>query len=211
VCVRWYATHPLSLRNVEEMMAGRGVPVDHATVHHWAAKMLPVLAEVFRRREHPVGTSWRVDETYMRVGKQWKYLYRAIDRLGHTVCLLLTARRDLAAARRFFERAIERHGTPEKITIDQSGANTAVVDSLVADSGMPIELRQSKYRNNLVEQDHRAVKRRIRPMMGFKTFTSAARLIAGIETMHTIKKGQLGCHQGLVVSDADRFYSLAVR
>ena len=124
---------------------------------------------------------------------------------------LLTARRDLAAARRFFERAMDLHGEPEKITIDKSGANTAAVHGLVADSGLPIELRQSKYLNNLVEQDHRAVKRRIRPMLGFKTFESAAKLIAGIETMHMIKKGQLGCHQGLVVSDADRFYSLAVR
>jgi len=127
------------------------------------------------------------------------------------VDFLLTARRDLAAARRFFERAMDLHGEPEKITIDKSGANTAAVHGLVADSGLPIELRQSKYLNNLVEQDHRTVKRRIRPMLGFKTFESAAKLIAGIETMHMIKKGQLGCHQGLVVSDADRFYSLAVR
>ena len=100
---------------------------------------------------------------------------------------------------------------PERITIDKSAANTAAAHGLVADSGLPIELRQSKYLNNLVEQDHRAVKRRIRPMLGFKTFESATKLIAGIETMHMIKKGQLGCHQGLVVSDADRFYSLAVR
>ena len=211
VCVRWYAAYPLSLRNLEEMMAERGVLVDHTTVHRWAEKMLPVLAKIFRRRKHPVGTSWRVDETYVRVGGQWKYLYRAVDRLGQTVDFLLTARRDLAAARRFFERAIDLHGEPEKITIDKSGANTAAVHGLVADSGLPIELRQSKYLNNLVEQDHRAVKRRIRPMLGFKTFESAAKLIAGIETMHMIKKGQLGCHQGLVVSDADRFYSLAVR
>jgi putative transposase len=100
---------------------------------------------------------------------------------------------------------------PEKITIDKSGANTAAVRGIIADSGAPIELRQSKYLNNLVEQDHRAVKRRVRPMMGFKEFHSAARLIAGIETMHMIKKGQLRCSTGLVVSDADRFYSLATR
>jgi hypothetical protein len=107
------------------------------------------------------------------------------------------------------EPAIDLHDVPEKITIDQSGANTAAVRGLVADSGVGIELRQSKYLNNLIEQDHRAVKRRTRPMLGFKTFQSAAKIIAGIETMHMIKKGQLGCHQGLVVSDADRFYSLA--
>jgi putative transposase len=209
VCVRWYAAYPLSLRNLEEMMAERGVIVDHATVHRWALKILPVVAAVFRRRKRPVGSSWRVDETYIKVGGQWKYLYRAVDRLGQTVDFLLTARRDLAAARRFFERAIDLHGVPEKITIDKSGANTAAVHGLVADSGLPIELRQSKYLNNLVEQDHRAIKRRARPMLGFKDFPSAARLIAGIETMHMIRKGQLACPEGTALSAAEQFYSLA--
>lgn len=159
----------------------------------------------------PVGRSWRVDETYVQVCGQWKYLHRGVDRLGQTVDFLLTARRDESAARRFFERAIEQHDFPEKVTIDKSGANTAAVRGLIADSGLDIELRQSKYLNNVVEQDHRAIKRRVRPMMGFKSFWSAARLIAGIELMHMIKKGQLSCSTGLVVSDADRFYSLATR
>jgi len=101
--------YALSLRNLEEMMAERGVQVDHATVHRWALKILPVLAKVFRRRKHPVGRSWRMDETYIQVGGQWKYLYRAVDRLGHTVDFLLTAKSDHAAARRFFERAIGLH------------------------------------------------------------------------------------------------------
>ena len=180
VCVRWYAAYPLSLRNLEEMMAERGVLVDHATVHRWA-KMLPVLAAVFRQRKRSVGTSWRVDETYVLVGGQWKYLYRAVDKLGQTVDFLLTAHRDEAAARRFFQRAIELHDVPEKITIDKSGANTAAVRGLIADSGIAITLRQSKYLNNLVEQDHRAIKRRVRPMMGLKSFWSAAKIIAGIE------------------------------
>ena len=211
VCVRWYAVYPLSLRKLEEMMPERGVLVDHATVHRWALKMLPTLAKVFRRRQREVGRSWRVDETYVKVGGQWKYLYRAFDKLGQTVDFLLTAHRDLAAARRFFERAIDLHGEPEKITIDKSGANTAAVLGLIDDSGLDIELRESKYLNSLVEQDHRAVKRWIRPTMGFKDFDSARKLIAGIETMHMIKKGQLRCSTGLVVSDADRFYSLATR
>jgi transposase-like protein len=102
------------------------------------------------------------------VGGKWKYLYRAVDKLGQTVDFLLTAKRDLAAARRFFERAIDLHDAPEKSTIDKSGANTAAVRGLIADSGLDIELRQSKYLNNLIEQDHRAVKRRTRPTMGFK-------------------------------------------
>jgi putative transposase len=210
LCVRWYAAYPLSLRNLEEMMAERGVVVDHATVHRWALKILPVLALVFRSRKRPVGSSWRVDETYIKVGGQWKYLYRAVDRLGQTVDFLLTARRDVAAARRFFERAIDRHGVPEKITIDKSGANTAAVHCLMADSGVTIELRQSKYLNNLIEQDHRAIKRIVRPMLGFKDFHCARRLIAGIETMHMVKKGQLDCPKGQALSAADQFYSLAV-
>ena len=119
VCVRWYAAYPLSLRHIEEMMAERGVSVDHATVHRWAIKLLPALALVFRRRKRPVGGSWRMDETYVKVCSQWKYLYRAVNRDGHTVDFLLRAHRDEAAARRFLERAIELHGVPEKITIDK--------------------------------------------------------------------------------------------
>ncbi len=210
VCVRWYAAYPLSLRNLEEMMAERGVIVDHATVHRWALKMLAVLAAVFRARKRSVGSSWRVDETYIKVGGQWKYLYRAVDRLGQTVDFLLTAHRDVAAARRFFERAIDRHNVPEKITMDKSGANTAAVNGLVADSGAAIELRQSKYLNNLIEQDHRAIKRIVRPMLGFKDFDCARRLIAGIETMHMVKKGPLDGPQGQALSAADHFYSLAI-
>ena len=139
----------------------------------------------------------------MLVGGQWKYLYRAVDKLGQTVDFLLTARRDVAAARRFFERAIDLHDAPEKITIDKSGANTAAVRSMVTDSGLTIALRQCKYLNNVVEQDHRAVKRRTRPMMGLKSFRSAARIIAGIETMHMVKKGQPRCPGGLAFSAAD--------
>jgi transposase-like protein len=104
VCVRWYAAYPLSLRHIEEMMIERGVFVDHSTVHRWALKISPVLALVFRRRERPVGGSWRMDETYVKVCRHWKYLYRAVDRDGHTVDVLLGAHRDEAAARRFLER-----------------------------------------------------------------------------------------------------------
>ena len=171
--------------------------------------MMPVLAAVFRRRKRPVGTSWRMDETYIKVNGCWKYLYRAVDKLGYTVDFLLTAHRDLAAARRFFERAIEGNDMPEKVTIDKSGANTAAVQSLIDDSGRNIELRQSKYLNNIIEQDHRAIKRRTRPMLGFKEFRSASKIIAGIETVHMIRKGQLACPQGQTMSAAQQFYSLA--
>jgi putative transposase len=142
-----------------------GVFVDHATVHRWTLEILPVLALVFRRRKRPVGGSWRIDETFVKVCSQWKYLYRAVDRNGHTVHFLLGAHRDEAAARRFLERAIDLHGEPEKITIDQSGANTVAIVSVQADSSLPIALRQSKFLNDIVEQDHRAIKRVVRPML----------------------------------------------
>ena len=209
VCVRWYAAYPLSLRHIEEMMAERGVVVDHATVHRWSIKILPVLAAVFRRRKRPVGMSWRMDETYIKVGGQWKYLYRAVDRTGATIDFVLRAHRDLAAARRFFERAIELHGVPKTITIDKSGANTVAIEGIRADSGADIQLRQSKYLNNIVEQDHRAIKRLVRPMLGFKSFRCARAIIAGIETMHMIKKGQLDGLKATTSSAADKFYSLA--
>ena len=140
---------------------------------------------------------------------KWKYLYRAVDRDGHTVDFLLRAHRDEVAARRFLERAIDLHGVPEKITVDKSGANTAAILSVKADSGLPIELRQSKYLNNIVVQDHRAIKRIVRPMLGFKSFACARVLIAGIETMHMIRKGQLERLKEQGSSAADQFYSLA--
>jgi transposase-like protein len=208
-CVRWYVAYPLSLRNIEEMMQERGVFVDHVTVHRWAIKVLPVLAAVLRRRKRPVGRSWRVDETYIKVSGQWNYLYRAVDRDGDTVDFLLTAKRDLAAARRFLERAINLHDVPEKITIDKSGANTAAIESVKAGACVDILMRQNKYLNNIVEQDHRAIKRITRPMMGFKSFLSARIIIAGIETMHMIRKEQLDCSSGQPASAANQFYSLA--
>ena len=209
VCVRWYVAYPLSLRHLEEIMAERGITVDHATIHRWTIKMLPGLATICRRRKRPVGTSWRMDETYIKVAGQWKYLYRAVDKIGDTVGFLLRSKRDHAAARAYFERAIGLHDVPEKVAIDMSGSNTAAIASIQADSGLTIMLRQSKYLNNIVEQDHRAIKRVTRPMVGFKTFRSARIMIAGIETMHMIRKGQLADTKDRTVSAADQFYSLA--
>ena len=115
-CVRWYVAYPLSLRHLEEMMAERGTSVDHSTVHRWALKLLPVLEKAFRRRKLPVGKSWRMDETYIRVKGDWKYLYRAVDKDGNTVDFLLRAHRDKTAARRYFEKSIAQNGVPEKVT-----------------------------------------------------------------------------------------------
>ena len=140
---------------------------------------------------------------------KWKYLYRAVDRTGDTVDFLLTSKRDFAAARRFLERAINLHDVPEKITTDKSGANTVAIESVKTDACVDILMRQSKYLNNMVEQDHRAVKRITRPMMGFKSFWSARIIIGGIETMHMIKKGQINCPVCPTTSAADQFYGLA--
>jgi putative transposase len=209
VCVRWYAAYPLSFGQTGEMMAERGVLVDHPTLHRGSIKMLPVVAAAFRRRKRPVGLSWQMDKTQVKVGGEWKYPYRAVNRDGHTVDFLLRARRDHAAARAFFERAVDLHGVPEKIIIDKSGANTAAIVSIEPNTGLPIEMRQSKYLNNLAGQDHRAVKRITRSMLSFKSFRRARALIAGIESMHMICKGQLGDIKDRSSSAANQFYSLA--
>ena len=186
-CVLWYVAYPLSLRQLQEMMAERGGAVDHSTIHRWAIKMLPIPTAVCRRRKRPVGKIWRMDETYIKVDGEWKFLYRAVDKTGATVDFTLRAKRDHVAARAFFERAIGLHDVPEKIAIDKSASNKAAILSIQADSGLVIEMRQSKYLNNIVEQDHRAIKRATRPMLGFKTFRCARIIIAGIETMHMIR------------------------
>ena len=210
LCVRWYLAYPLSYRNLEEMMAERGVTVDHSNIHRWVRKFTPRLEAAFRKgRKRPVGKSWRMDETYIKVKGEWKYLYRAIDKEGQTIDFLLTAHRDKKAALRFFKKAVRQHGLPTKVTIDKSGANTAALEALKEETGAKIEIRQIKYLNNLVEQDHRSVKRIVRPMLGFKSFPSARTTLQGIELMHMIKKGQMIQAGGQTLSAADQFYSLA--
>ena len=209
-CVRWYLAYPLSYRNLEEMMAERGVEVDHSNIYRWVQKFSPQLEAVFRHgRKRPVGQSWRMDETYIKIKGRWKYLYRAVDKEGQTIDFLLTAHRDKKAALRFFKKSVRQHGLPDKVTIDKSGANTAALEALQEETGQAIEIRQIKYLNNLVEQDHRAIKRIIRPMLGFKTFDSARCTLQGIELMHMIKKGQMITVEGQVLSAAEQFYSLA--
>src|ERR1700721_3695052 len=110
LCVRWYVAYSLSLRNLEEMMAERGFEVDHSSVHRWVIKLVPLFEKAFRRHKRPVGESWRMDETYVKVRGQWKYLYRAVDKAGNTVDFLLRAHRDHAAPWRYFEKAIDRNG-----------------------------------------------------------------------------------------------------
>ena len=150
-----------------------------------------------------------MDETYIKVKGAWKYLYRAVDKEGKTIDFLLTARRDKAAALRFFEKAMKANGVPEKVTMDKSGANKAAMDEINARGEIPVIVRQVKYLNNIVEQDHRAVKRVTKPMLNFKSFRAARCVLAGIELMHMIRKGQMvlkGC-EGM--SYANQFYVLS--
>jgi putative transposase len=172
-------------------------------------KTLALLAAVCRRRRLPVGKSWRMDKTYVKVGVQWKYLYRAVDKSGDTIDFLLRAKRDHAAARALFERAIDLHGVPDKVTIDKSDSNTDAIVGVQADIVLPIEMRQSKYLSSTVEQDHRAIKGIARTMLEFKTLLCARILIAGIKVMHMVRKGQLADAKDQAPLQANEFYSLA--
>jgi len=208
--VRWYVAYPLSYRHVEALMEERGVPVDHATIQRWVVKYSAQLAEAFHRRKRPVGHSWRMDETSIRVKGEWRYLSRAVDKSGQTIDFLLTEHRDTEAARRLLTQAIRRHGVPEKITIDGSEANEAAIKRYHEEHGTAIEIRQVKYLNNMVEQDHRAIKRVTRPMLGFKSFDAAQSTLVGIELMHMLKKRQLVAEEGNEdLTVAELFYSLA--
>lgn len=211
-CVRWYLAYSLSLRNLEEMMAERGIIVDHSTLHRWVIRLVPLLDKVFRRHKRAVGHRWRMDETYIKVRGKWKYLYRAVDTGGQTIDFLLTAKRDAAAALRFFRKAIRQHGDPEVVTIDKSGANTAALATVNAGKSEEeiITIRQNKYLNNLIEQDHRNIKRRTRAMLGFKWFRRAQAILAGIELINMIRKGQYQHPAGDGMSPAEQFYLLAV-
>ena len=167
-----------------------GVEVDHSSLNRRVLKYTPVLDQVFRQRKRPVGASWRMDETYISVKGQWKYLYRAVDKAGHTVDFLLTAKRDRKAAARFLRKAIDQCATPKKITIDKSGANTAAIEQYNTDNEASIELRQVNYLNNIVEQDHCAIKRLTRRCSA-SSRSGPTITLAGIELMHMIRKGQL--------------------
>jgi putative transposase len=158
------------------------VSVDHSTVNRWVVKYSPQLEATFHRRKRPVWLSWRMDETYIRIKGQWCYLYRAVDKTGQTIDFLLTEERDEQAAVRFLTKAIRRHGVPETITIDGSEANAAAIRGYNEAHGTAIIIRQVKYLNNILEQDHRAVKRVTRPMLGFKSFEAAQCTLAGSAT-----------------------------
>ena len=217
MAVRWYLAYSLSYRDIEELMAERGVSVDHSTLNRWVIKYAPELEAEFRRKHKKhVGMSWRMDETYVKVKGVWHYLYRALDKSGDTIDFMLSKKRDKKAAKRFFAKAIGTHGLPEKVTIDKSGSNKSALKSinlllalasLLSGFFLKIFVRDIKYLNNIVEQDHRGIKRIIKPMMGFKSFKSADATLAGIELHRMLRKGQHKNSENMTVFE--QFYALA--
>lgn len=192
LCVRWYLSYKLSSRDLAEMMGEGGIALAHTTILRWAQRYVPELEKRWTQYARSVGGSWRCDETYVKVRGRWTYLYRAVDKQGRTVDFLLTAKRDVAAAKRFFQKAMNGNGTPRVITLDAYAASHRAIRELKAEGKMPqrVRVRSSKYLNNGIEQDHRRVKQRIRPMLGFKRFDTAAVTISGIELAAKIRKRQ---------------------
>ena len=187
LCVRWY------LRYLVEMMAERGLHLAHTTIMRWVQRYVPEFEKRWNRYERRVGRSWRMDETYLKVRGRWVYLYRAVDRDGNTVDFRLSPNRDTAAARAFFRKALRRQGcAPVSITLDGYAASHRAVREMQQDRLLPqsTKLRSSKYLNNLIEQDHRGIKSRTRPMLGFKNYDSAVITIGGVELLHRIRKQQ---------------------
>jgi transposase-like protein len=218
LCVRWYLAYNLSLRDLEEMMAERGIHVDHSTIHRWAVHFSPLLLERFNRRKRPVTGKWHVDETYVRVRARWMYLYRAVDSVGDTVEFFFSENRDLTAAKRFIRKALKRHGWPDRIVIDGSQTNREAIIACDSESRLqdrsrrplnPIRIWQSQYLNNRIEPDHRRSKRRTRSMLGFKSTTCAATILCGIEVVHMMRKRQARYAYNPAPSLAEQFEILA--
>jgi transposase, IS6 family len=193
--VRWYLQFPLSYRDLERMLADRGVAVDHTTMYRWVQRFAPELEQRVRRHLRPCRGPWYIDETYVRVGGQWRYLYRAVDGTGQTIDFLLSAKRDKKAARRFLRRALGRDNTrhPREVVTDRLTSYPGALRAMkrAGELWRFTRHRRGRWLNNRVEQDHRRIKRRTRPMLGFKRFVTARRTLAGVEAMAMLAKGQV--------------------
>jgi len=194
-CARWYLRYALSYRDLEEMMTERGLSVDHSTIFRWVQRYAPELDERCQPHLTQTNDSWRVDETYIKVRGKWMYLYRAVDSAGLILDFLLNGSRSTRAAKRFFRKVLGRSNviTPRVINVDKNPAYIGAVRDLKRDYLLPMHCkrRPSQYMNNIVEQDHRFMKRLIRPGLGFGSYPTAWRTIQGYETMHMIRKGQI--------------------
>jgi transposase, IS6 family len=207
LCVRWYLRYSLSYRDLEEMMRERGLHVDHTTMYRWVQHYAPELERRCHPHVKPTTDSWRVDETYIKVKKEWVYLYRAVDSQGNTLEFFFSQTRDAKAAKQFFLKTLAAsHGRePRVINVDKNAAYPKAFAELKAERLIPLncELRQVKYLNNLVEQDHRFIKRLTKPAMGFFSFETAWRTLQGFEVMNMIRKGQMqGVNKGDSLSQA---------
>ena len=189
--VRWYLRYALSYRDVEELLRERGVSIEHTTVFRWVQRYAPELDKRCRPSLRATNDSYRVDETYIKIKKQWYYLYRAVDSAGATLDFMLRATRDADAAEQFFRRVLSASHTttPRVITVDQNAAYPPAFEALQQEGLLPKTclLRQCKYLNNVIEQDHRFVKRRVNPGLGFGAFHTAQRTIQGYEAMHMLR------------------------
>jgi len=195
LCVRWYCRYQLSYRDIEEMMRERGLEVDHSTVFRWVQRYAPEINKRIRQHLKMSGTSYRVDETYIKVGKSCKYLYRAIDKEGQTIEFMLSAKRDVSAAKRFFKKMMraDHRRLPFSISVDKNAAYPDAFTSSQEDKTLPADclLRCVKYLNNVIEQDHRFIKKKVRAAQCFKRFHTAERTLEGIEAMNMMRKGQV--------------------
>jgi len=193
--VRWSLRCALSYRDVEELLRERGVWVDHTTVYRWVQRYAPELDRRCRPSLRATNDSYRVDETYIKIKKQWHDLYRAVDSTGATLDFMLSVARDADAAKQFFRKVLDAGHTtlPRVITVDKNAVYPPAFEALQHDNSVPeaCRLRQCKYLNNVVEQDHRLMKRRVNPGLGFSAFSTAQRTIQGYEAMHMLRKGQL--------------------
>src|SRR6187397_1121044 len=192
LCVRWYLSFKLSYRDLVSMMSERGIGLAHTTILRWVQHYTPEFEKRWKRYARPVGGSWRMDETYVKVRGEWVYLYRAVDKAGKTVDFFLSRQRDINAAKAFLRKAMNGQRLPAKVTLDAYAASHRAVAELKDSAELPkrVLVRSSKYLNNLIEQDHRRIKQRLRPMLGLKSFETATIVISGIELAEKIKKGQ---------------------
>ncbi|MED4035479.1 MULTISPECIES: IS6 family transposase [Priestia] len=193
--VRCYLRYNLSFRDLIEMMEERGLCIAHTTIMRWVHQYGPELNERVRRHLKLTNDSWRVDEIYVKVKGQWMYLYRAVDSEGNTIDFYLSKARNKQAAKRFFKKALafSHVSIPRTITVDKNPAYPIAIQELKKEKKMPegIQIRQIKYLNSIVEQDHRFIKKRLSTMLGLKTFRTAKAIISGIEVMHMMKKKQV--------------------
>jgi transposase, IS6 family len=193
--VRWYCSYGLSYRNLVEMMEERGLDLAHTTIMRWVHEYAPQIDKKIRPHLKRTCDSWRVDETYIKVNGKWTYLYRAVDKEGNTLDFLLRAKRDAKAASRFFKKVLKaKHTqTPRVINVDKNPALSCSLEQLKKEGLLPkkMQIRPVKYLNNIIEQDHRFIKKVTKPCLGFKSLRTASKTIAGIEAMHTLWKGQM--------------------